>query len=225
MRASVPSAAPFSPQSHLSPIDRIRDEGKRAERAARLAQQLDKVCVEAESSLVTAVAARHEQQLAWLVLCDRGWPTTQRVEGFDILLVREWLSNWGEMVALPVRILSPRDMVRIRRIRRRLERCESALRPTLPETVWQIVDPLDETGRATLACVLQALVTWLEASARCDASSRQKERLAVWLSLFTHQVRSLGLHAPAAPLDLTAWRVVADEARALADAAQQETAA
>ena len=159
------------------------------------------------------------------MLCDRGWPKEHPVAGFDITLVQEWLATFGEMVALPVRILSPRDMVRLRRIRRRLERCELSLRPSLPVPVWQLIDPLDDTGRSTLSCLLQALVVWVGTTERCDAVTRQKERITVWLSLFTHQARTLGWWVPAAPLDLVAWREVAAAARSMAAFMQKVPAA
>lgn len=224
-RASVPTVGTLVSPSQLAQYDCVREGAIRAARAERMALQLDSVCIEADASLRIALTARHDQQLAWLVLCDRGWPADQAVEGFDIVPVHDWLMHWSDLVALPVRIMSPRHLVKIHRIRRRLERCEAALRPSLPASMWQIVGPLDETGRSTLACVLQALVACVDACAWCDMATRQKKRLAVWLSLFTHQARSLRLTVPAAPLDLDGWRRVASEARALAAIARPDVAA
>lgn len=187
-----------------------------AARAERFASQLHAVCREAELVLRESVAARDAQQIAWLVLCDRGWPRDAMRTVVDSSLTNAWLSAWCDHVALPVRLTAPRDLVELRRIRRRLEHCESALRPELPKAVWKIVDPLDDTGRSTLAYVLHALVGWTDATAACEASSRRKARVSVRFSLFAHQAQLLRLAPPRALLDLDGWRELIAEATRLA---------
>jgi hypothetical protein len=191
------------------------DVGYRTARAERLAGQLDGVLDDAESALGQAVAARDALQLAWLHLCDRGWPSDPLAVPGDCSLVWQWLASWSELVALPVRVVLPRDLVRLRRIRRRLEQCESSLRAVLPAAVWRLVDPLDETGRSTLAFILLGLEAWLDAKARCAEALVQRERMAVFLSRLSQQARALDLAVPVATLDLAAWRDVAAAARSL----------
>ena len=214
-RATVPLiSTPASPDVS-GRTDRDRDLIARAERAERLSAEIDALCDAADGELRQAVAARDEQQIAWLVLCDRGWPRTATRPPGDLALSSLWLDTWGEQVALPVRITSARDMVKLRQVRRRLERCESDLRRTLPPGLWRIVDPLDDTGRSTLAYVLHALFAWCDAWARCDMAALAKDRVAVRFSLFVHQVNGLGLAPPPAPLDVEGWRAVASAARTL----------
>jgi hypothetical protein len=203
-------------------MDRDREQVARVE---RLVTQLDAICDEGESELREAVAARDEQQIAWLVLCDRGWPRTARVPQLDLSLTHAWLDTWSDQVALPVRITSARDMVKLRQVRRRLERCECSLRNDLPVELWRIVDPLDDTGRATLAYVLHALLAWVDACTRCDIASRAKERLAVRFSLFAPHFRALDLEPPLAPLDVAGWRALASAARSRAADTQGNHAA
>jgi hypothetical protein len=205
--------------------DRDRDLVARAERAERLAAQLDAMCDDGERELREAVAARDDQQIAWLVLCDRGWPRTATKQPPDLSQSYAWLETWSEQVALPVRITTARDMVKLRHVRRRLERCESDLKRELPHGLWRIVEPLDDTGRSTLAYVLHALLAWCDACARCDTAARAKERLAIRFSLFAQHVRALGLMLPAARLDLEGWRGVAVAARLVAATARATNAA
>ena len=196
--------------------DRQRDLAARAERAERVATQLDGICDDAERELREAVAARDDQQIAWLVLCDRGWPRTATQPPPNQSMTHAWLDTWGAQVALPVRITSARDMVKLRQVRRRLERCEGDLRRELPIDLWQIVDPLDDTGRATLAYVLHALNAWVDACQRCGNAAKAKERLATRFGLFAHHAGALGLIPPAAPLDVQGWRALASDARFMA---------
>ena len=209
----------------LDAANRSDRDGALAERAERLALQLEALCDDGERELRDAVTARDEQQIAWLVLCDRGWPRTATLPPADLALSHAWLSAWSEQVALPVRITSARDMVKLRQVRRRLERCETDLRRDLPVGLWRIVDPLDDTGRSTLAYVLHALLAWYDACKRCDAASRSKERLAMRYSLFNHHVRALGLAPPLAPLDMAGWRAVSSAAREVAAVALGTNAA
>jgi hypothetical protein len=196
-------------------LDRGPDIGYRRARAERLAQQLDGVLDDAESALDEAVAARHSLQLAWLSLCDRGWPSDRLAAPVDCSHVWQWLASWSELVALPVRVVLPRDLVRQRLIRRRLDRCETSLRGALPSAVWRLADPLDETGRSTLAFILLGLQAWLDSKSRCAAALAQRERMTAFLTRLSQQARALDLAVPVAPLDLAAWREVAAAARLL----------
>lgn len=215
--------APYRP--HTARLDRGPDVGYRAARAERLSWQLEGVLDEAASALAEAVAARHALQLAWLSLCDRGWPADPLATPKPCPPVEEWLAAWSDLVALPVRVVLPRDMVRLRRVRTRLGRSESALRVLLPASVWRLADPLDETGRSTLAFILLGFEAWASAEARCAQALAQRERMAEFLSRLSQQARALGLTVPAALLDLDAWRGVAAAARSLAQHARRGSAA
>lgn len=201
------------------------EPGYRAALCDQLAEQLDGVRDEAESALRGAVCARKELAAAWLTLCDRGWPDDPTSVPIDATPALDWLDVWGEYVALPIRVLLPRDLVRQRRIRGRLERCELALRDVLPVSVWTVVDPLDETGRSTLAFILQAYQVWAEAKTRCDLALRQRERIAACFARLSPQARALDLSVPAAPLDLDAWEAVGTAAREIAESARRVSAA
>lgn len=205
--------------------DRQRDLAARRERADRLATQLDGICDDAERELREAVAARDDQQIAWLVLCDRGWPRTATQPPPNQSTTHAWLYTWGEQVALPVRITTARDMIKLRQVRRRLERCESDVRRQLPIDLWQIIDPLDDTGRATLAYVLQALNVWVDACLRCVNAAKAKDRLAMRFGLLVHHAGALGLFPPAAPLDVEGWRALASAARFMAADTRQTNVA
>lgn len=186
--------------------------------AERLAAVVDTMCDDGEAVLRIAVAARDEQRVAWLVLCHTGWPNTMLTSPIDPRLTAAWLEAWTAYVAMPVRLSSAREMALQRRILRRLHRCETSLRPKLPQRVIDLVEPLDRTGRSTLAFVLRALQQWLDATARYDASAQLKQSLHTCASMLQRQAAQLGLSAPLAPLDLAGWRRVADDARALAPA-------
>ncbi|MDZ7630142.1 MAG: hypothetical protein U5K74_01985 [Gemmatimonadaceae bacterium] len=201
-----------------------RDAARCAEQAQALATKVEAICADAERALEAAVALRQEQMLAWLVLCNRGWPRARRVGGMDIDAARQWLTAWADLAALPTPAVRPQDIIRSHLLIRRLRELEREMRPILPEAVWFVVGTPLTNGRSTLACVLQALVVWLELSDRSAAATRDKERVAVWLSLFTHQARTLGLTVPRAPLDLDGWRSVAQSARALAEAIRRAAA-
>lgn len=196
-----------------------REPQSTSARAHRLAEQLDEVCGQAELHLQFAVQARAEQQAAWLRLCDRGWPTTGGAEGLVFSRTTAWMDAWSQMVALPVKVWKPLDYLRLRRVRNDLSEAEGALRLVLPAAVWQLVDPLNDTGRATLAFVLQALTEWQAASTRWAAASRIKEALAARFAELAVEATDLGFSVPVAPLDLSDWRRVSREARRDAKAA------
>lgn len=189
------------------------------ERGDRLEKFVIRVLAEAADADVRmhlAVRARHDQQMSWLVLCDRGWPQEHAVEGVDFAVTGAWMSAWGDLLALPIRVRTPRDLMRMLTllpIRRRLKHAESALREMLPEGLWAVVDPLDDTGRATLSYLLQAIVVWEDALTRVASASRQKDKTIAAFQLISLEAESLGLLPPTAPLDLDAWRSLAAEAR------------
>jgi hypothetical protein len=217
--ARIPSTVPVtsamtSDATNAAPrTDGSVERQSRAARADRLATQLDALCEHAERALRESVAARDAQQIAWLVVCDRGWPRTMLRADIDLTLTDAWLAAWSAHVALPVRLLAPRDLVEQRRIRRRLDECETALRSALPAEVWRVVDPLDDTGRSTLAYVLQAIVVWANTCARCNECGRAREQLSLQYTPFVHQAYALGYAPPSALLDLDGWRRVMAMAR------------
>ena len=205
----------------FSAAEQSRRDSDRAQlalgrRAERLADVIDTMCADGEDVLRVSVAARDEQQVAWLVLCHTGWPNTTLTSPIDPRLTAAWLEAWSEYVDMPVLLASAREMARQRQILRRLQRCEASLRPELPQPVIDIVDPLDDTGRSTLAFVLRALQRWVQASARYDASAQLKQSLRTCAALLQRQAAQLGLSAPIAPLDLPDWQRVACDVRALA---------
>jgi hypothetical protein len=185
-------------------------------RGVQLAVQLDRFRVAAAGELAVAVEARRDQQAAWADLVERGWPIQEAATVDMVQLGMEWLRVWREMLALPVRIRWPRDILRRRSIRRRLAALEAELRPVLPTELWLVVDPLNDVGRATLSHVLQGLLVWAEADSRVGLAKKQKELLATRVAVLTHRALTLGIAPPAAPLDLDGWRSVANAARALA---------
>ena len=206
-------------------VEHLRDASSLACRAERLAAQIDRACVDTEEALTSSILARDAQQLAWLVLCDRGWCPTHRTAPHDAELVRRWLSTWAEFVMLPVRLRKLQDLVKFLLLRRALSRIERELREAIPLSVWYVVDPLDGTGRATLACALLALERWAAMRVCADAIERTKARQLAFLSLLAELALSLRLSVPEAPLDLDGWRAVAVAARDIATTARQEVAA
>ena len=208
----------------LDALPMALDAAARA-RAAALARVVREACDDAEARLGAAVAARDEQQMAWLVLCDRGWPSgdTEPQRAFEA--VRAWLAHWTTLVAMPVKI-GLTDRLRLRGIQQRLTEAERALRPALPPALWQLVEPLDDTGRATLAHALHAIVRLDDATQRAAAASEDKAALRNRFAAFAPVAATLSLEVPEALLDLDAWRTLATSAAALAgqDDTSQEIA-
>lgn len=202
--------------AHPSP-ELLRQQGEGGHDAERLAHEITGVCDHAEQHLQFAVRARQDQQVAWLVLCDRGWPLDASANGVDATRTAQWLAAWRDMVALPVKVWKPTDMLRLKQVRNRLTQSEQQLRTVLPAALWELVDPLDDTGRATLAFVLQALDIWQDANTRCLAATRIKEALVQRFGEFGAQARTMSLEPPTAPLDLDGWRTLAVDARLIAE--------
>ena len=213
-------AAPTANQNQESPSQRARLERLRQPAIAipapgLLADQIDEVCDDLNRMQLTAVTARDDEEMAWLVLCDRGWPRDVSVEGLDVTPAYAWIAAWGEFTSLPVEIATAQDRTKQRWIEERLEACEAPLPHLLPDGLWLVVGPLDATGRATLAYVLRALAALLDARSHCAAAATRREELFGRFTLFRNQARQLGVRAPLAPLDARAWRAAATALRSI----------
>lgn len=180
--------------------------------AARFARAVHEICSEADRDLSSAVDARQEQQLAWLVLCDRGWPSGRTLDDHVLPTVHGWLAVWKEFCAMPVKADGIIDRFRLRGIQQRLEKAEVALRPSIPVELWRLVSPLDATGRSTLAYALQAVTGLEAANTRFAAALSRKDVLSARFAELGGQARELGLTPPAAVLDVEAWRSLAEQA-------------
>ena len=222
--ASLPLVADNSAAKpeRLSPsqqarLDRLREPASSAAFSTRLADEIDQVCDAVERAQLTAAAARDDAEMAWLVVCDRGWPRDCVAIGLDLTATFAWLAAWSELVSLPVQIATQLDKSKLRWIEERLTLCERPLRSSLPEGLWHVIGAFDQTGRATLAYVLQALVTLTETHAQATSAVVSRDQLVERLSFFRQQARKLGLRAPLSPLDLRAWRATAISVRAIRD--------
>ena len=209
-------------QARLSPsqqarLDRLREPASSVAFSIRLADEIEQVCDEVERAQLTAAAARDDEEMAWLMLCDRGWPRDCVAMGFDLTASFAWLAAWSAFVSLPVEIVTPLDRSKLRWIEERLTACELPLQSLLPDGLWPVIGALDQTGRATLAFVLQALVTLSEARARAVSAAERRDQLVGRLSCFRPEARKLGFRAPLAPLDLRAWRATAASVRVIRD--------
>lgn len=178
--------------------------------AARFARSLHEICSEADRDLSSAVDARQEQQLAWLVLCDRGWPSDRKLDEHVLPTAHGWLAVWNEFCAMPVKADGIIVRFRLRGIQKRLEKAEVALRPFLPSELWRLVSPLDATGRSTLAYALQAVTGLEAANTQFAAALSRKDVLSARFAALGVQARELGLTPPAAALDVEAWRSLAE---------------
>jgi hypothetical protein len=211
-----PAGAVLAPLSSARPSgDRVSELSTAAGRAERLAARIEDACRESEAVMEELVVARDREQLAWLILCDRGWPSTERAVPANLAAARHWMAIWADVVALPARMRTPGAVLRQVRLRRELATCEPGVALVLPAPAWELVTPLDAIGRATLACLLQALEVWVAAREFALGVERRKQRQVALLSLLAELAHSLGLHVPEAPLDLDGWRAVAGEARVI----------
>lgn len=198
-------------------LDQTRAEGAQClidpnSAAALFARAVRELCSGADRDLSSAVDARQEQQLAWLVLCDRGWPSDRKLEEHVLPAVHGWLAVWKEFCAMPVKADGIIDRFRLRGLQQRLEKAEVVLRPSIPAELWRLVSPLDATGRSTLAYALQAVTGLEAANTRFAAALSQKELLSDRFASMGVQARELGLTPPAALLDVDAWRNLAEQA-------------
>ncbi len=216
MRTPLAQAAITHSRSQGPRLDRLREVSDRAEIAGRVASTLEFCCADSEHDLAVAQERLDAESLAWLVLCDRGWPSDTRPAPEALEAAREWMASWSELVNLPVVAHGSGDASRHREIRLSLFLCEWKLRPSLPDAVWNVVGPLNPTGQATLACVLQALAAWVDANSKALAAAQRTVQLRERFDRVSRELPALGIPVPANPLDLRSWRSVASQARAIA---------
>jgi hypothetical protein len=213
---AVPSADP----DHQSPsqrarLQRLRQPANAIPTATQLADRIDEACDDVDRVQLTAITARDEEAMAWLVLCDRGWPREVGVEDIDLTAAYAWLSAWGELTSLPVTITTPQDRTKLRWIETQLDAAEAPLQEAMPAGLWQVVGALDATGRATLSYVLNALAALVDARAHCSAAASRRDELFARFAVHRTQSRKFGVRAPLAPLDVRSWRAAAGALRAI----------
>jgi hypothetical protein len=215
-------AGPSSEQDQLSPsqrarLERLRQPAGSLASATMLADQINSACDEVEYAHAAESAAREDAELAWLVLCDRGWPREVGIESLDSTQAFAWLAVWAELTSLPVEVTTPQDRSKLKWIEERLATCEAPLQRSLPAALWGVVGPLDSTGRATLAFALLALAALIDARAVCAAATSRRDELIEDFRVFRQRSRKLGVRAPLAPTDVRAWRATAAAIRAVKD--------
>ncbi len=216
MRTPLANAAITHSRSQGPRLERLREVSDRAEIAGRVASTLEFCCADSEHDLAVAQEQLEAESLAWIVLCDRGWPADVRPAPESLSAAREWMAAWSELVKMPVLSAGLADAGRHRDIRLTLFLCELTLGPALPAALWNVVGPLNPTGQATLACVLQALAAWFEANAKALAAAERTVHLRERFDRVSRELATLGLQAPANPLDIRMWRNVATAARLIA---------
>ena len=207
-------------QGELSPsqqarLERLREPTSTGAFSARLADQIEAACDDVERVQLLSVTARDDEEMAWLTLCDRGWPHDGVVEAIDLTPALAWLAVWSELVSLPPEITSPLDRSKLRWIEERLTQCEAPLQAVLPGAVWLVVGPLDQTGRATLAFVLHALIAYVDARTHTSAAESRNKDLVERFAVYRQQARKLSVRAPLATIDVRAWRAAALAVRAI----------
>lgn len=200
------------PDAHRDTEPDVSDLPIRDAKLAHFAHTVLATCDECEGGLAAAVAVRQEQEMAWLVLCDRGWPAHQMVPQPAIPVVTEWLACWAEFVQLPVKVQGIRDRFRLRALQSRFEKVEGTLKPMFPAEVWHLVQPLDATGRATFAFILQGIQQLEAIRLKAAESRRLRAQLIARFNTFRAPTQALGIEPPDAPLDTAAWRRIATEA-------------
>jgi hypothetical protein len=203
--------------SQQARLERLREPAGSTPLPVRLAAHIDDACDELDRLLQAGAEARRACDGAWRELCDRGWPADAPIEGRDLTRAFEWFAVWNEMATLPVTIETSLDQKKLEWLTARLRDCEGPPHPKLPEEVWVLIAPMDRTGRATLAWLLQAVVAW-EAAQR-DATSVEARRASVVerFALYRREAQKLGIRAPLAPLDLRAWRAAAQAVQLIAE--------
>ena len=183
----------------------------------RLAAQIDDACEELTRVLAAVADVTHAVDAAWNTVRDRGWPADAQIEGRDLTRAIEWFAVWNEMATLPVTIENARDQKKLDWLVSRLRECEGPPHPKLPEEVWILISPLDQTGRATLAFLMQALMAWEAARRDAAAVELRKAVVVERFALYRREAQKLGIRAPLAPLDLRAWRATAQAVRLVRD--------
>lgn len=165
-------------------------------------------CGDAADELAKADRALDDESMAWLVLCERGWPNDVRADASFLHLTRQWMALWSEYVTLPVEIRDAVDRVRESRLQDALTECEGTFVSALPPAVRQLVEPLDATGRATLACVLQSLASCVEARNHALSAAQRTTALRERAQRLESEAQALDLTPPADPLDVEQWRSI-----------------
>jgi hypothetical protein len=196
-------------------LARLRQPASAVPLARQLAEKIDEACDDVDRAQLTAITARDDEAMAWLILCDRGWPRDASVEGIDLTAAYAWLSAWGELTSLPVTISAPQDRTKLRWIESQLDVAEAQLRNVMPAGLWLVIGPLDATGRATLSYVLNALAALVHARHHCTTAANSRDELFASFAAYRSQSRKLGVRAPLAPLDVRAWRATAAALRAI----------
>lgn len=199
---------PLTP-SQQERLERLRMPPATVPATIRLADQIDEACDVVDRDLVRAAMARHDEESAWAVLCDRGWPDDVSLDGIDLTDGYGWLAAWSEFTSLPLEVTSPQDRKKLAWILERLAVCEAPMKQTLPVGLWRVVGVLDGMGRATLSCALHALVACVEARTLHATAVARRDELFERFALFRHQARALGVRTPLAPQDVRAWRATA----------------
>ncbi|MDZ7630143.1 MAG: hypothetical protein U5K74_01990 [Gemmatimonadaceae bacterium] len=203
----APAIRPHS-SSQGARLDRLRAQADFAASAFDFAAAVESCCAESEADLAQAKAALDAEGMAWIVLCDRGWPVEVRPDVSMLAAAREWMAAWGEFAALPLPPSGSPDEPRHRDLRLALFWCELTLWPALPRAVWDVVGPLNPTGQSTLAYLLQQLAVWLEANALALAAAQRTVSARERFERLRMDALSLGLTPPADSLDLLQWRAL-----------------
>lgn len=220
--ASTEVTHPMTDRDALSPsqkarLDRLREPVGSVLVPVRLADRIDEACEELTRVASAEAEARELVNAAWRALCERGWPTDARIEGRDLTRAFEWFAAWNELATLPVTIVSARDQKKHDWLMARLRECEGPPHPKLPEEVWILIAPLDQTGRATFAYLMQAVVAWEAVQRNAAAVEQRKGTVVERLAVQRREALKLGIRAPLAPLDVRAWRATAQALRLLPD--------
>jgi hypothetical protein len=196
-----------------------------AQTASRLATEIAQLSDEGEGRLRAAADARALEQERLSDLLERGWPEEKRPDGIELPVVRDWVQSRSELLKLPLRRWDPRVHFERRRINRRLSESETHILPRLPREVLNVIGPLNDTGRSTLAYVLEGLVGYVKAEEIVDETAREKQELSARLNTLVDQVREHDISPPEARLDLYGWRAVAGEARGITAQAREAAGA
>lgn len=199
--------------THQTRLERLRGSSDRTVAALRFAEAVEECADEAAEELAQACRMLEEEAIAWLVLCDRGWPNGLRPAENLLPSARAWMAAWSEFVALPPRPSGTRESNDSREICRMLESEEKALRLVLPADVWSLVNPLDGTGRATLASLLQSIAVWSAAHVRALGAAQRTVHVRERFDRLSGELSGLGLLGPSDPLDVELWRAIAATAR------------
>jgi hypothetical protein len=196
-----------------------------AHSASKLAVEIAELSDEGEGRLLAAVEARQLEQERLAILLERGWPEQKRTDGIELPIVREWVAARAALLALPMRRFDPRVHFERRRIHRRLSESENHIMPQLPPDVQRVIGPLNDTGRSTLAYVLEGLVGYVRAEDIVDETNREKAELSTKLTELMDQVREHDIAPPEARLDLYGWRGVAGAAKRVTAQAREAASA